>query len=325
MKNRFKKAHMIIIVVCVIIGVVAFRAVSSEGAGEASYHLLYEVDGTAYNAYTQNKAGVKAYQYIQSMQMFGDILGNDRTADLHDIEEPNDAKADVVVDLRNLDLSYDVKEQFNDLHEKLLEIITESFEGSPEVKAEIVDEVNNRIERINSGDLSYLIPLDSYLVLSNIRYDENQKNNIKSAKLDTFIFKKKDNITIVDGVADLSEKNMTSAVLVNKDLKGTSFEKSWLNQGVLAECSIIEGDFSDSLLIGTLLVGCDLRESDLSGTDMSGAVIIGSDLSGANLKGAMFKGTEFRSLGDKKVRIDKKWEKDVVSGNVRGIENIEWI
>lgn len=324
MKNKRIRTYIVITAAVIFVAAAAFRGMAAADEGE-KYYLLYNGEGTVFQAYMQSEAEMKHYQYKQSMQTIGDIIGNDRTADLHEIEGTDDEAKDVVLDSSVLSVSSDVRKQFTELQNRLLTTINESFEGSEEVKTALIDEVNERLKKISGGDISYLIPLDSYVQLRQVVCDKENPNVISSASLENFIYKKKSSLSIVNGEADFSGKNMTSAILWNKSLDKISLSQSWLCQAVLTECGLSGGDLSESNFLGALFIDCDLRNADLKNANLSGTVFIGSDLTGADLDGVLLTGTVFKSLGEQKVKISRSWKTEIMKQEAEGIEHIEWI
>lgn len=325
MKSRMIFKYMIVMAACVLLSVIAFRGVAAAGDKDASYYLLYKARGSAFQAYIQTKGGVKSYQYAQSMQNFGDIIGKDRTGDLHEIEKPGNAAGDVLIDVKELTLSKEAGDQFMELQNSLEGSLKDSSDISDITKKALLKEVGERKKSVSAGDASYMIPLDCYLELEDVTYDESDPDKATGGTIKTFMYKKKSNVAIIDGEADLSGKNMTSAMLWNKDLGKITMAGSWLCQAVIADCDISKGDLAGSTLLGTLVAGCDMSGCDLSDADLSGAVFIGTDMRGADFEGTTFEDTVFKCLGDKKVRIDKKWKNKILSHDVTGAKNIEWI
>ncbi len=326
-KKNTKKVSIIIIVICIFIAVLAFQGIAKAN-DDASYFLLYNVNGTTYNAYVQSKEGMKQYHYTQYLQGLADIIGDDRTADIHEIERPRNAVGNVVLDIHKLTISSEAKKQFTDLQTGLFNTIKESYNGSEEVKTALIDEVEKRLERISKGNVDYMIPLDSYLKLNRIVYDNEENLEelacVVNGELDTFVYKEKSEFIFADGMLDFSEKDLTSSFFWGKNLKEISFKDSWLNQSVLAESDFSRGNLSGVNLLGAIVAECNMTDCDLSHANLSGTIFIGCDLSDVDFNGAQFKDTEFRSLVNRKVKVDEKWRKKFLKKNVKGIENINW-
>jgi uncharacterized protein YjbI with pentapeptide repeats len=128
--------------------------------------------------------------------------------------------------------------------------------------------------------------------------------------------------------ADLTDANLSEAVLQGCDLSGANLERGYLDgvqaaQAVFREANLrgtrfcrarltgadlagtdltganlMECDLSGAVLAGANLRQADLRRADLSRADLSGADLTGANLLDAVLKGARLEGTKRQDLSD---------------------------
>lgn len=98
--------------------------------------------------------------------------------------------------------------------------------------------------------------------------------------------------------ADLSEANLSRAILAQAHLRGAK-----LHRADLTSAHLSEADLSWAKLVGAHLSGAKLRRADLAWADLSGANLVGAHLSGANLVGAYLNGANLNGANLKEARL----------------------
>lgn len=168
-------------------------------------------------------------------------------------------------------------------------------------------------------------------------YNKKELKSILKKHLAWLMNKKDEDGNPIGERADLSDTNLSDAILVDANLRSAILVDAKLGNANLVGARLSDADLSGAYLRGANLKDADLSDADLSdailssanlsNADLSSAVLVGANLIGANLVDAGLGNANLRnaSLRDADLKNATLRDADLTNANLRNAINVPFV